>query len=212
MRRNADTDRSAIYRPLPARFYRRSAVAVARDLLGRVLVHRTGVSLCAGIIVETEAYDETDPASHSYNGITARNQAMFQPGGIAYVYRSYGVHWCVNVVVGAEGFGAAVLIRALEPLAGIDSMRQRRGCGDSQRELRDLCRGPGRLCAAVGIDARHNGVTLAHEPLWLANPPGRFLRPSHRATPRTGISLGTDTPWRFCIKNCPYVSGPARLR
>ena len=207
--RRTDTE---IFQPLPQRFYRRSAVAIAPDLLGRVLVHRSAAGLYAGVIVETEAYDEADPASHSYSGMTARNQAMFGPAGVAYVYRSYGVHWCFNVVAGAPGRGAAVMIRALEPIAGIELMRQRRGCGDSARELRDLCRGPGRLCAALGIDAQHYGLHLDRAPLWVANPTGRFRRPIPRQTPRIGISRAQDIPWRFCVRDCVHVSGPTRLR
>jgi DNA-3-methyladenine glycosylase len=137
---------------------------------------------------------------------------MFGPPGHLYVYRSYGVHWCSNIVTGRDGFGSAVLLRALEPRFGIGRMCNRRGSGDSPRELRDLARGPGRLCAALAITDTHYGVDLTAPPLFVANPPGRFVRPAIRATPRIGIRQGADLEWRVCAAGNPHVSGPARLR
>jgi len=192
---------------LSSRFFRRSAPIVAKDLLGRLFLHRVSGELCGGIIVETEAYDETDPASHSCHGKTDRNQMMFGSGGISYVYRSYGVHWCFNVSVGKKDYGAAVLIRAIEPIVGIEIMTKRREKSLSKCPLRDIARGPGRLCQAMGIDLSHNGQDLLSEPLFMASPQA-FRRPQSLATPRVGISKAIEVPWRFCIKDNPFVSGP----
>jgi len=203
--------RATDFAPLPRRFFARGAVAVARDLMGRVLVHQTRAGLCAGIIVEAEAYDESDPASHCYNGPTARNRTMYGPPGHLYVYRSYGVHWCCNVVTGGAGVGAAVLLRAVEPIAGLPIMQRRRFDG-ADGPLRDLARGPGRLCAAMGITRDHDGVDTTEPPLWIGRTPGRFSRPTLRTTPRIGISKAVSRPWRFCVAGSPFVSGPKRLR
>ena len=152
------------------------------------------------MIVETEAYAEGDPASHSFKGRTARNRSMFGAPGIAYVYLSYGVHWCLNFVCAAEGRGCAVLIRALEPTIGLDLMRSRRGVSD----VRQLCRGPGRLTQALGIAGSFDGLRLDQPPFALtlrSDSSGKILS-GHRI----GISRGNDLPWRFGLMDSPFLS------
>jgi DNA-3-methyladenine glycosylase len=179
---------------LPADFFRRSSLEVARDLIGVGLF----VNGVGGRIVETEAYDPGEPASHSFGGRTERNAAMFGPVGHAYVYRSYGIHWCLNFVCG-ETMGSAVLIRALEPLRGIDIMRQRRGLED----VRLLCAGPGRLCQALAITREHDGRALDKPPFALE----RGDAPIEIATgPRIGITRAVDLPWRFIEAGSLFVS------
>ena len=178
----------------------RDSVEVAPWLLGKVL--RAGEA--AGRIVEVEAYREDDPASHSYRGRTTRAGTMFGPPGRLYVYRSYGVHWCANIVTGADGEGAAVLVRALEPVEGLDLMRRRR---PAARRDRDLCAGPGRLTAALGIDGSHDGVDLLArdaqvELLDDGTPPP--TRPT--ITTRVGISVATEQPWRWLVPDDPHRS------
>jgi len=173
---------------------------VARQLIGAVLL----VDGVGGTIVETEAYDHEDPASHSFSGPTPRNAAMFGPAGHAYVYRSYGIHWCLNIVCREAGHGAGVLLRALEPLAGLDRMRQRRGMQD----LRLLCAGPGRLGQALAItrDA-HNGLPLDMPPFQLLE--GRAGLPVV-CGPRIGISKAVDLLWRCGLAGSPFLSRPFR--
>lgn len=169
---------------------------VARRLIGATLAF-DGVG---GIVVETEAYDIQDPASHSFAGPTPRNAPMFGPVGRAYVYRSYGLHWCLNLVCGPRP-GGAVLFRALEPTQGMDRMIDRRGLMDSRR----LAAGPGRLCQALGIDATHNGLEMTKAPfhLALADTP-----PDVMVGPRIGITRAVDLPWRFGLRGSRFLSRP----
>ncbi|SFW13611.1 DNA-3-methyladenine glycosylase [Nitrosovibrio sp. Nv17] len=178
-----------------------SSIDVARGLIGAILL-LDGVG---GRIVETEAYDQDDPASHSFGGPTSRNRVMFGPPCRAYVYRSYGIHWCFNIVCGPAGRGAGVLIRAIEPLDGLDAMRTRRGL----EAARLLCAGPGRLCQALGITMEHSGMDVAAAPFRLILPT-RQERPLVVSGPRIGISRAMEAPWRFGLAGSPYLSRPFR--
>ncbi|HET9645848.1 MAG TPA: DNA-3-methyladenine glycosylase [Burkholderiaceae bacterium] len=179
--------------------FSRPSFEVARRLIGTlVLVDGVG-----GRIVETEAYDREDPASHSFAGPTPRNVTMFGPPGRAYVYRSYGIHWCLNFVCREAEHGAGVLIRALEPTHGIDLMRRRRGVEDA----RLLCSGPGRLCQALGVTREHDGMRLDHSPFELV--PSAQEQPVATG-PRIGISKAMDMPWRFGLAGSRYLSRPMR--
>ncbi|MCC6316133.1 MAG: DNA-3-methyladenine glycosylase [Gemmatimonadaceae bacterium] len=181
--------------PLPPAFYDRDAELVARDLLGMVLVHRTADGRCAGRIVETEAYlGPHDPACHAAAGRTPRTEPLHGPPGTAYVYFIYGMHWCFNAVTREEGYGSAVLIRAIEPLIGLPLMRRRRG---AVRE-RDLANGPGKLCRALDIDRRHNGARLDRGPLRIVAGTAVADR-DVIVTPRIGISKAADWPLRFVV-------------
>jgi DNA-3-methyladenine glycosylase len=194
-------DRTIMPRPLRRPFFARDVHAVARDLIGATLLFK-GVG---GRIVEVEAYHHTDPAAHSYNGQTPRNAVMFGPPGFAYVYRSYGIHWCVNFVCEAEGSASAVLIRAIEPTEGIAAMRRRRGLKDE----RLLCSGPGRVCAALGITNAHNGLALDTPPFALS------LREDDVTIivgPRIGITKAADLPWRYGLKGSRFLSKPFRAQ
>jgi DNA-3-methyladenine glycosylase len=154
-----------------------------------------------GVIVEVEAYHHTDPAAHSYGGQTERNGVMFGPPGYVYVYRSYGIHWCLNFVCEAAGSASAVLIRAIEPTQGLAAMRRRRGLPD----LRDLCSGPGKLCQAMGVTILHNGLPLDRPPfeLW-----ARTGQPDVVVGPRIGISKAVEEPWRYGLKGSKFLSKP----
>lgn len=175
----------------------RSVEEAARGLIGWTFL----VDGVGGVVVETEAYAPDDPASHSFGGRTARNDVMFGPAGRLYVYRSYGVHWCANVVCAEEGVGAAVLLRAVEPLQGLEAMRERRGTTDE----RLLCSGPGRLAQALGLTGEHGGRPLDRPPFELGAPE----EPPHVVSgPRVGISKGVDRPWRYALRGSPYVSRP----
>ena len=174
---------------------------VARRLLGCQLVVQTGEERLVGRIVETEAYlSAGDPASHSACGPTQRNRSMFLAPGHAYVYLSYGVHQCFNVVTGPEGSGEAVLVRALEPLAGLEHMRRRR----QGRPDRELCSGPGKLTQAMGIQASHDGACLIGSELQLE--PGPRPVEALLAGPRIGIQKGVELPYRFCLAGNPFLS------
>jgi DNA-3-methyladenine glycosylase len=184
---------------LGAAFFDRSVHGVAPGLIGATLLF-DGVG---GMIVEVEAYDQEDPAAHSYRGPTPRNLVMFGPAGRAYVYRSYGIHWCLNFVCGGEGFASAVLIRALAPTTGLPVMRERRGVAAE----RLLCSGPGRLCQALGITNAHNGLPLDA-------PPFRLLPRRNEAEiaigRRIGISKAVEKPWRYGLAGSPFLSRPFR--
>lgn len=187
-------------RPLPVEFYARPVLDVARDLLGCV-VERGGVG---GVIVETEAYHEAEPACHAYVGRTARTQTLFGAPGTAYVYRSYGIHAMLNVVCEPEGTAAAVLVRALEPLTGLSLMRERR----ARLDERELCSGPGKLAQALAIPLADDGSDLARGPIRV------YARSAERAAQpvalgvRVGITKAADLPWRFALAGHPDVSRP----
>jgi len=180
-------------------FFARSVHAVAPDLIGATFLF-DGVG---GRIVEVEAYHHTDPAAHSFGGPTERNAVMFGPPGYAYVYRSYGIHWCVNFVCEPKGSASAVLIRAIEPLEGLAKMRRRRGLSD----LRLLCSGPGRLCQALGISHLHNGLALDAPPFELHSC-GEEVEIA--VGPRIGITKAVDHPWRYGLKGSRFLSKPFR--
>ncbi|MDH5284081.1 MAG: DNA-3-methyladenine glycosylase [Gemmatimonadota bacterium] len=192
---------------LPVSFFRQDAVAVARGLLGAVLVTSFEGRTTAGRIVEVEAYlGSTDPASHAYKLRRNRqNQSIYGDPGDWYVYRSYGVHWCANLVSGPSGVGAAVLIRALEPLEGLDVMRRRRGLASE----RLLCAGPGRLCQAMGITRALDGAMMRRS-LAVVKSGGSLAPGIAVATPRVGISRGRDAPLRFVLGDSRFLSRPIR--
>ncbi len=181
-------------------FYDRQVVAVARDLIGCTLTH-AGVT---GVIVETEAYHDAEPACHAFAGLTARTQTLFGPPGRAYVYRSYGIHALFNAVCQDEGVGAAVLIRALEPLEGIKAMRRRRGV----EALDALCSGPGKLTQALGIELAHNGGDLRTGPVRIEFPRPEWEGIERVVGPRIGITRAVELPWRFCAVGSASVSRP----
>src|SRR5262245_9656990 len=180
-------------------FFNRSVHTVAPELIGATgLLNGTG-----GQLVEVEAYPHTDPAAHSYGGGTPRNAVMFGPPGYAYVYRSYGIHWCLNFVCEQEGTASAVLIRALKPMAGLAAMRRRRRTIDE----RLLCSGPGRLCQALGITGRHNGLSLTVAPFALL---ARAQAPEIVVGVRIGITKAAEQPWRYGLAGSRFVSKPFR--
>jgi DNA-3-methyladenine glycosylase len=184
---------------LRRRFFARSVHAVAPDLIGATLLFN-GVG---GVIVEVEAYHHTDPAAHSYGGPTERNAVMFGPPGYAYVYRSYGIHWCVNVVCEEEGSASAVLIRALAPTQGLGAMRRRRGV----TEARLLCSGPGRLTQALGITRAHNALALDRPPFELRAREADVPMEIAVGT-RIGITRAVELPWRFGMAGSRFLSKP----
>ena len=196
---------SASARSLPRAFYNRDTLTVAADLIGKVLVHRTKAGVAAGIIVETEAYiGESDPACHAAPGPTRRNAPLYGPPGVAYVYLNYGMHYLVNAVTEAEGSPAAVLIRALEPVEGIELMQKRRR-GRGRLDVSALCRGPGNLTKALGISLAQNRVTLTEPPLSIEG-----WGVSDRDVvwgPRIGIRVGTEHHWRCWVPGHACVSG-----
>jgi DNA-3-methyladenine glycosylase len=181
-------------------FFARSAHEVGPELLGATLL----VNGVGGILVELEVYDQSDPASHSYRGPTARNASMFGPPGHAYVYRSYGVHWCLNLVCSPPGEASALLVRALEPRYGIEQMVARRGRSDP----RTLCAGPGRVCQALSVGGELDGAPLDRAPFTILAP---VFRPQIERTPRVGISRAREQPWRLCVAGSAFLSrGPRR--
>lgn len=181
-------------------FYARGVLDVARDLIGCVV--RFGSA--AGIIVETEAYHDSEPACHAFVGLTPRTRTLFGPPGLAYVYRSYGIHALLNAVAEPDGVGAAALIRALEPLDGLRLMRARRGVD----AVDQLCSGPGKLTQALGISLDQNGADLDRGPLRIDPPPPGWHRPQITASPRIGITKAVELPWRFAARGNPSVSRP----
>ena len=180
---------------LPRDLFARSVHEIAPELIGCTLL----VDGVGGVIVEVEAYDQEDPASHGFRGQTARNRSMFGAPGHAYVYRSYGIHWCLNLVCEREGTAAAVLVRALHPTDGLERMRTRRGAED----LRLLCSGPGKLCQALGVTGGHDGLPLDRPPFELlpARTPVEVL-----SGPRIGITAAADRPWRYGLVGSPFLS------
>jgi DNA-3-methyladenine glycosylase len=190
--RTAEADR------LARGFFDRSVHEVARDLVGcRLFFDGVG-----GVIVETESYERDDPACHAYVGLTDRTEVLFGPPGRAYVYLSYGIHSLLNFVAEPEGEAAAVLIRALEPTAGLEAMRRRRG----ERPDGELCSGPGKLTEALGVGLELNGADLTRDPFLLLPPEG--AAPAVVSGPRIGITKATDRPWRFCAAGSRFVSRP----
>src|SRR6476646_5082132 len=180
-------------------FFNRSVHRVAPELIGATLF----VDGVGGTIVEVEAYHHTDPAAHSYIGRTERNAIMFGPPGYAYVYRSYGIHWCLNFVCEEEGSASAVLIRALEPVQGLTAMQRRRGL----REERALCSGPGKLCEALGVTFQHDSLPLDRAPFELR---ARNAKPQIVTGVRIGISKAAEKPWRYGLKGSKFLSKPFR--
>jgi DNA-3-methyladenine glycosylase len=181
-------------------FYGRPVVEVARDLVGCTVTHGP----TSGVIVETEAYHDSEPACHAYVGRTARTETLFGPPGIAYVYRSYGIHALLNAVCEPEGVGAAVLIRALEPLEGIELMRERRGL----ERVQDLCSGPGKLTQALDVELHHNGTDLSRGPVLIGPSAPGWEDVELVAGPRIGITKAAELPWRFCAVGSRSVSRP----
>jgi DNA-3-methyladenine glycosylase len=178
-------------------FFNRSVHEVAPDLIGVTLL----VNGVGGRLVEVEAYHHTEPAAHSFRGLTERNAVMFGPAGYVYVYRSYGIHWCLNFVCEPKGSASAVLIRAIEPTAGLVAMRRRRGMADE----RLLCSGPGRLCQALGITGGHNGLALDRPPFELFARQGAV---EIVTGPRIGITKAAELPWRYGEKGSRFLSKP----
>jgi len=192
-------------RALPADFYDRPVLEVAPELIGCVVVHGE----TSGVIVETEAYHESEPASHAFAGLTPRTEVLFGAPGLAYVYRSYGIHALLNAVCEPVGVGAAVLIRALAPLTGIELMRERRGlvAGRSARD-RDLCSGPGKLAQALGVGLGDNGTSLSRGSIRIGPRVARWREPTVSVGTRIGITHAVDLRWRFCAAGDVNVSRP----
>lgn len=204
-------------RPLPREFYERPTLTVARELLGKVLVHRTAAGDAAGMIVETEAYiGEEDPACHAAPGPTRRNAPLYGPPGLAYVYLNYGIHYLVNAVTESEGYPAAVLIRALEPIDGIRLMTKRRAPAGGHVDPAGLCRGPGNLTRALGITLADNLLDLTRRPgsgqasSCLAIEDRGLTTGQVARGPRIGITVGVDKPWRCWVGGHASVSGPRK--
>jgi DNA-3-methyladenine glycosylase len=200
--------------PLPRDFYLQETLVVARQLLGTILRFETAEGILSGRIVETEGYLQDDPACHAYRGPTSRNAVMFGPPGHAYVYFTYGMHFCFNAVTAPAGVGEAVLIRALEPLTGVETMRRRRNLPPDAPAAHDrrLARGPGRLTRALGIGREQNGVDLTRGRLVILPGDGPPGEPDDAlpiiTAPRVGVRQAADRPWRFLIRGHPCVSRP----
>jgi DNA-3-methyladenine glycosylase len=190
---------------LPPEFYGRPVLEVARDLIGCTVAHRD----VAGVVVETEAYHESEPACHAFVGLTPRTSTIFGPPGRAYVYLSYGIHTMLNAVCEPEGVGAAVLIRALEPTVGLEKMRARRGLAGRSGNDRDLCSGPGKLTQALGISLEQNGSDLSRGPVRIGPRTDGWLEPVLVEDVRVGITKAVDLRWRFCAAGNRHVSRPS---
>jgi len=189
-------------RPLSSSFYARPVLAVAADLIGCVVSYAG----CAGVIVEDEAYHDSEPACHAFVGLTPRTRTLFGPPGFAYVYRSYGIHALLNAVCEPEGVGAAVLIRALEPVQGLEQMTIRR---DLER-VESLCSGPGKLTQALGIELSHNGTDLTCGPITISPRPAGWYDVQVSVDRRIGITKAAELPWRFSATGSRFVSRRAR--
>lgn len=185
---------------LPKKFFDKDVILLAKDLLGCELVHKTKEGTTSGIIVETEAYHQTDEASHSYRGKTKRTEAMFGPAGHAYIYFTYGMHWCFNITAEADGTGAGVLIRALEPKQGIKLMKKRR----AKDNLHELCSGPSKLVQALAISQSDYGKPLYQGNLYLN--PKKSEKIKIAQGPRIGIRNAKHKPWRFWLAGSPFIS------
>jgi len=199
---------SQFNKKLPREFYLRPVLKVATDLLGKILVKNEGTKLLAGKIVEVEAYDGSkDEASHSFRGKTKRNEVMFWQGGYLYVYFTYGVHHCCNVVTGKEGYGAAVLIRAIEPLIGIETMAYRRFGKKKidEKQLLNLTNGPGKICEAFAFNRSHSGLDLTGNKVYIIDVPS-VKKSQIGISKRIGITKSTELPWRFFIKDSKFLS------
>ena len=193
---------------LKREFYTRNLLFVARELLGKILVKKSGSNILSGKIVEVEAYHgDYDQASHAFKGKTKRNEVMFNEGGCLYVYFTYGVHYCANVVIGKKGKGIAVLIRAIEPVEGIDTMIKNRFGKEliQDKEKYSLTNGPGKLCQALGINRNHNGVDLTGNQIFILDQP-KLKNKEIGVSKRIGITRSVDLQWRFYIKDNPFVS------
>jgi DNA-3-methyladenine glycosylase len=201
---SVEIDGLLLGRALRPAFYERPVVEVAADLVGCVVSHDG----CAGVIVETEAYHDSEPACHAFVGLTPRTRTLFGPPGLAYVYRSYGVHALLNAVSEPEGVGAAVLIRALEPVAGVEVMRRRRGID----RIQGLCSGPGKLTQALGIELGHNGCDLARGPVKITARTREWRQVRTAVDRRVGITRAIELPWRFCAEGSRFLSRPVRLQ
>ncbi len=186
-------------------FFEQPTLEVARALIGKTLLCAAPEGVSGGVIVETEGYlSAIDPAAHGYLRPTPRTRIMYGPPGYAYIYFSYGMHCCLNISTEPEGVGAAVLIRAIQPTVGLDLIRKRRG---DHLPLRDLARGPGRVCAALGLTLAENGISLTGDTLWLDDQPGLPDGALIANSTRIGITVGTDLPWRWYLMGSQYVSG-----
>ncbi len=203
------------YEKLPREFYLQNTIIVAKDLLGKYLIRKYKGKLLVGKIVETEAYLQNDIASHSFRGKTKRNEVMFRQGGHLYVYFTYGMHFCCNVVTEEEDKGCAVLIRAVEPIGNIELMKEHRKI-DTAHNINNLTNGPAKLCQAFAIEKKENGTDLCGDKIWI----GKFeIRPASQnlgeggnpkskiiSSSRIGITNGSEHKWRFYFKNNPWVS------
>ena len=193
---------------LKREFYTRDLLLVAKDLLGKIFVKEYSGEKLAGRIVEVEAYDgDIDEAAHTFKGLTKRNEIMFNEGGYLYVYFTYGAHYCCNVVTGIKGKGTAILIRGIEPLDGLSTMIKNRFDGKlpGEKEMRTLTNGPGKICQAFSISKKHYGIDLTGNKIYLLEQPN--IKPEQiKVSKRIGIKKSVDLPWRFYIKDNPYVS------